>query len=73
MIFASIAYKQILGFSVVILLGMITYLFLIASVITGVLMLKGKAKIQNHRWVTWPALILATIHALLVILANLGV
>ncbi|MFC1647682.1 hypothetical protein ACFL10_01670 [Patescibacteria group bacterium] len=70
---ASIAYYQILGFSVIALIGITTYLLLITSAIIGHRFLKGKMKkgLKVHIILSSSTILIATFHAILVIGAKL--
>ena len=66
---AELAYYQILGFSVIALLGIVTYTLFGLAAFTALMSKKGKKFIpfKWHSRFAYTALGLATIHAILVI------
>jgi hypothetical protein len=71
--FVQIAIYKILGLSVLVWLGIITYVLLISSAIIGYLFRKGKMKsgLKVHIMISSLTVLFATIHAALAILINL--
>ncbi len=68
MVLTEIAYAKFLGLSTIVYVGIITYALVLAAVITG---LKG-APIKVHKTLAGFAIVLATVHALLVLGGQLG-
>ncbi|MFC1599944.1 hypothetical protein ACFL3T_02875 [Patescibacteria group bacterium] len=71
--FVQIAIYKILGLSVLVWLGIITYLLLISSAIIGHFVFKGKMKsgLKVHIMISSFTVLFATFHAALAILINL--
>jgi len=53
--------------SLTILFGILSYVFIVITVVLGILMTKGWRVRKYHKYFAWVSIILATIHAAIVI------
>jgi hypothetical protein len=71
MAFAEIAFFNVLGIPLLRLLGIATILLVIATATTGYFILKGKAKLSQHKMLAIIAILVAIVHGLLALLSTL--
>jgi hypothetical protein len=69
---SQIALTPFLGKSLLFYFGIFSLLVLLATAITGYLMIKGKAKLEQHRILAYIVVIIALIHGLLALAVNFG-